>query len=110
LEQTKQFFDRAADKLDIHEDYLNLIKECDVALRVMVPLKRDNGRIENIVCYRAQHSRHVLPCKGGTRYGTHIDLQETMALASLMTFKLAIAGVPWGGGKGGAKIDPRKYS
>jgi glutamate dehydrogenase (NAD(P)+) len=52
----------------------------------------------------------VLPTKGGTRYGTHIDLQETMALASLMTFKLAIAGVPWGGAKGGAKIDPRKCS
>ena len=60
--------------------------------------------------YRAQHSTHQLPTKGGTRYDEHINLQEVEALASLMTFKLAIADVPFGGAKGGIKINPRELS
>jgi glutamate dehydrogenase (NAD(P)+) len=70
----------------------------------------DDGSLRTVTCYRAQHSTHKLPCKGGTRYSDHVDLQEVEALASLMTFKLAIADVPFGGGKGGIKINPRELS
>jgi len=86
------------------------IQSCKSVIRFNIPLKMDDGSVRTIPCYRAQHSTHALPTKGGTRYSEHIDLQEVEALASLMTFKLAIADVPFGGAKGGVKIDPRKIS
>ncbi len=110
LEQVELFFNRAASKTQISEDFLEQIKSCDNVVRFNIPLVRDNGHIETVTCYRAQHKHHHLPVKGGTRYSEHIDLQETMSLASLMTFKLTVAGVPFGGVKGGVKINPAKYS
>jgi glutamate dehydrogenase (NAD(P)+) len=110
LEQVELFFNRAASKTGISKDYLELIRTCDNIIRFSIPIRLDNGSIENIICYRAQHKHHKLPVKGGTRFSPDMDLQEVMALASLMTFKLTIADVPFGGAKGGIKIDPKKYS
>jgi len=110
LEQVELFFNRAASKTGISKDYLEMIRTCDNVIRFSIPIRRDNGTIENIICYRAQHKHHKLPVKGGTRYSPDMDLQEVMALASLMTFKLTIADVPFGGAKGGVKIDPKLYS
>mmetsp|Transcript_36394 Transcript_36394/g.26481 ORF Transcript_36394/g.26481 Transcript_36394/m.26481 type:complete len:148 (+) Transcript_36394:64-507(+) len=101
LEQVQLFFNKAASKTGIKPDVLEMIRTCDNIIRFAFPIKRDNGEIEMITCYRAQHKHHHLPVKGGTRYASKIDLQETMALASLMSFKLAIADVPFGGAKGG---------
>jgi glutamate dehydrogenase (NAD(P)+) len=106
----KLFFESGASKTGIDPQWLNLIKACQTVVRFNIPLRRDNGNLEVVTCYRAQHSTYKLPVKGGTRYSAHIDLQEVEALASLMTFKLAIADVPFGGAKGGVKINPREYS
>jgi len=87
-----------------------VIKACNSLLRVNFPLRRDDGSVEVIRGYRAQHKHHRLPVKGGIRYAEEVDLQEVEALASLMTYKCAIVDVPYGGAKGGISINPKKYS
>lgn len=104
------FLNRAASKTDIPEDVKEVIESCASVIRFNVPLVMDSGELRTIPCYRAQHSTHQLPVKGGTRYASDIDLQEVEALACLMTFKLAIADVPFGGAKGGVRVDPRELS
>ena len=103
-------FDTAARFSGIDAGLLEVIKACNSLLRVNFPLHRDNGTTEVIRGYRAQHSHHRLPCKGGIRFSDEVDLQEVEALASLMTYKCAIVDVPYGGAKGGIAIDPKKYS
>ena len=110
LEMVKLNFDTAARFSGIDAGLLEVIKACNSLLRVNFPLHRDNGTTEVIRGYRAQHSHHRLPCKGGIRFSDEVDLQEVEALASLMTYKCAIVDVPYGGAKGGIAIDPKKYS
>lgn len=112
LEMVEINFERAGEimKAELTSDLLGFIKTCNAVCRFNFPHKRPDGTVEVIKAYRAQHSYHRRPTKGGIRFSPAVDQQEVEALAALMTVKCAVVDVPFGGAKGGVEIDPRKYA
>jgi glutamate dehydrogenase (NAD(P)+) len=110
LEQVNRAFDRAA-QYTIHDPTLLAnIKACKNLFYTSFPIKRDDGSIEVMHAWRAEHSHHKLPCKGGIRFALAVDADEVQALAALMTYKCALVDVPFGGAKGGIRLDPKTYT
>lgn len=103
------FFDKAAQYTGLSEGLLEQIKVCNAVYQVQFPVKIGD-EVKVIEAYRVQHSHHRAPTKGGIRYSNHVNQEEVMALATLMTLKCAIVDVPFGGAKGGVKINPWEYT
>jgi glutamate dehydrogenase (NAD(P)+) len=108
-DSVQMYFDEAAKYTGLPEGLLNQIKVCNAVYKIYFPVKiKDEVRV--IEAYRVQHSHHRTPTKGGIRYSNHVNQEEVMALATLMSYKCAIVDVPYGGAKGGVKINPWDYS
>lgn len=109
FESVQRNFDKAAGHTDLHKGLLEQIKVCNAVYSMRFPVKIGD-EYQVIEAYRVQHSHHRLPTKGGIRYSMDVNQDEVMALAALMTYKCAIVDVPFGGAKGGVRINPKSYT
>lgn len=109
LDSVNRYFDKAAALTNHPEGLLNQIKICNSVYSFQFPIRRGDG-YEVITGWRAEHSHHKLPVKGGIRYSEEANEEEVIALATLMTYKCAIVDVPFGGAKGAVKINPKNYT
>ena len=113
----ESMFEAVLARLDAAAKLMNLSEEVALVLRnpakqvkVSLPVMMDNGKIQVFEGYRTVHSTHLGPSKGGIRYAMDVNADEVMALAAWMSFKCAVANLPYGGAKGGIKLDPRAHS
>lgn len=109
LASVDHYFNKAAAVSKHPAGLLNQIKACNSVVAFNFPVRVDGG-FEVIQAWRAQHSNHKLPVKGGIRYSENASVEEVIALATLMTYKCAIVDVPFGGAKGAVKINAKNYS
>ena len=103
-------FDIAADKLNLDPGLRQVLREPRRELHVHFPVKMDDGGVRVFSGYRVQHNLSRGPAKGGIRYHQNVSIDEVKALAMWMTWKCAVVGIPFGGGKGGVVVDPKKLS
>jgi glutamate dehydrogenase (NAD(P)+) len=103
-------FDLAADRLHLAPGLRKVLREPKRSLTVHFPVKMDDGSVEVFTGFRVQHNLSRGPAKGGIRYHQDVTIDEVKALAMWMTWKCAVVGIPFGGGKGGVVVDPKKLS
>ncbi|TXI80984.1 MAG: Glu/Leu/Phe/Val dehydrogenase [Flavobacteriales bacterium] len=103
-------FERAADTMGLDPGVRKILSKTNTEIVVHFPVKLDDGTIEVFTGYRVQHNNALGPYKGGLRYHATMDLDSGRALAIWMTWKTALAGLPYGGAKGGVELNPKLYS
>ena len=109
-EVAQRQFDLAAERLQLDPGMRKVLREPRRELTVHFPVKMDDGSVQVFTGYRVQHNLGRGPAKGGIRYHQDVSLDEVKALAMWMTWKCAVVGIPFGGGKGGVIVDPKKLS
>lgn len=110
MDNVMQQFNKAANQIDLNPNISKILSITNNEIIVNFPVKMDNGEVEVFTGYRVQHNNALGPYKGGLRYHPTVDIDAARALAMWMTWKTSLAGLPYGGGKGGIKLDPSKYS
>lgn len=110
FDQACSYLEAAAKELRLDQGTVEILSHPRKVVTVSIPVKLDNGEVRVFAGHRVQHSDILGPYKGGTRYHPAVTLREVSALAMLMTWKCALLGIPYGGGKGGIAIDPKLYS
>lgn len=105
-----QQFNKTADLIDLNPNIRKILSLTNNEIIVHFPVKMDNGEVEIFTGYRVQHNNALGPYKGGLRYHPTVDVDAAKALAMWMTWKTSLAGLPYGGAKGGIQLDPRNYS
>ena len=110
IETAQRYFHLAADVMDLSANMRTLLLTPLREVKVQIALELDNGEIGTFIGYRIQHDKARGPMKGGLRYHPEVNAEEVLSLASLMTWKTAVADLPFGGAKGGISVDPSKLS
>jgi glutamate dehydrogenase (NAD(P)+) len=109
-EMTRQYYDRAVAHAQIDPGIRDQLRECARNITVSFPVKMDDGTVRHFTGYRVQHNTIRGPAKGGVRFTPHVTLEDTQALAMLMTWKTAAMGIPFGGAKGAVMVNPADLS
>ncbi|HRP54072.1 MAG TPA: Glu/Leu/Phe/Val dehydrogenase [Fluviicola sp.] len=110
IDSVLQQFEKAAEVMNLNPNIRKILGQTNNEIVVHFPVRLDNGDVEVFTGYRVQHNNALGPYKGGLRYHPAIELDDAKALAIWMTWKTSLAGLPYGGGKGGIQLDPRNYS
>src|SRR5215213_2823052 len=103
-------FQIAADVLGLEDSMRRILSHCQRELTVNFPVEMDDGSVQVFTGHRVQHNTGPGPSKGGIRYHQNVSISEVKALAMWMTWKCAVVGIPFGGGKGGVIVDPKQLS
>lgn len=110
LEATRERYKKACDKLKLDPSVFEILKEPERLLEVAIPVKMDDGKTKVFKAFRSAHSSALGPSKGGIRFDKNVTREEVMALSMMMSIKVALLGLPLGGGKGGVIVDPKELS